>query len=75
MYVHGWQTDGPDANYTLFTWVLGATGTGNMTVTAPTSVVTGQKADISVHWTGLSAATTYLGRIVYRGVLGQTSGR
>ena len=37
-----------------------------MTVTAPTSVVTGQKADITVHWTGLIAATKYLGRVVYR---------
>jgi len=66
VYVHGWQTDGPDANYTLFTWVMGSAGTGNMTVTAPSSVVIGGKADITVAWSGLTAATKYLGRVVYR---------
>ncbi len=30
--VQGWGTDGPDAQYTLFHWLLGSTAAGNMTV-------------------------------------------
>ena len=30
--VHGWQTDGPDANYTLFDWSVSATPGGNLSV-------------------------------------------
>lgn len=33
--VQGWGTDGPDAQFTLFKWLLGGTAAGNMTVTAP----------------------------------------
>jgi hypothetical protein len=32
-------TDGPDANFTLFQWLLGSASAGNMTVTAPASAV------------------------------------
>ena len=34
VYVHGWQTDGPDTNYNLFGWVLGtANAQANATLT------------------------------------------
>jgi hypothetical protein len=72
--VHGWQTDGPDANYTLFSWNIPAVDPGNMTVTssAPAAVL-GETATISVGWTGLEAGTKYLGAVAYNGgALGQT---
>ncbi|HEX7222388.1 MAG TPA: S8 family serine peptidase, partial [Candidatus Limnocylindrales bacterium] len=31
LFVHGWQTDGPDANYSLHAWALGTADAGNMT--------------------------------------------
>src|SRR2546430_17532254 len=40
VYVHGFNTDGPDANYTLFTWSAGADA-GNLTATAPATATTG----------------------------------
>jgi hypothetical protein len=68
--VHGWQTDGPDANYTLFSWTLGDTAAGNMTVTAPASATTGATGTIGLSFDGLAPATKYLGSIVYGGSTG-----
>ncbi|HEX5760511.1 MAG TPA: S8 family serine peptidase [Thermoanaerobaculia bacterium] len=64
VYVHGWQTDGPDSNYTLFDWTVGA-DTGNMTVSAPASAVAGATGNVTVNWSGLAAATRYLGVVRY----------
>lgn len=38
--VHGWETDGADSNYTLFSWAS-ALDKGNMTVLAPASETVG----------------------------------
>jgi subtilisin family serine protease len=66
LYVHGWQTDGPEAVYTLFSWLLGNAAAGNMTVTSSTSNATvGGTGTITVAWSGLTAGTKYLGRISY----------
>ncbi len=65
VWVHGWGTDGPDAVYTLFTWVLGTTAAGNMTVTAPATAVIGETSTIDLTFSGLSPATKYLGSIAY----------
>jgi hypothetical protein len=66
LYAHGWQTDGPEAVYTLFSWLLGNTAAGNMTVTASTSSATvGGTGTVTVAWSGLTAATKYLGRVSY----------
>jgi hypothetical protein len=66
--VHGWQTDGPDANYTLFSWNVPAVDSGNMTVTSSApSAVLGETATISVDWTGLEAGTKFLGAVAYNG--------
>ncbi len=62
--VHGWQTDGADSNYTLFSWGFGPDA-GNMTVTAPAAATLGSADSITVDWAGLSAGTKYLGAIVY----------
>jgi hypothetical protein len=67
VYVHGWQTDGPDANYTLFTWVLGTTDAGNMTVTGPGTATIGGTGTVNLSWSGATpAGTKYLGQIAYQ---------
>ena len=38
----GSQTDGPDAKFTLFKWLLGSAAAGNMTVSAPATAATGE---------------------------------
>ena len=66
LYVHGWQTDGTNAVYTLFDWLVPSTAAGNMTVTSSTSSATvGGTANITATWSGLTAGTKYLGRIRY----------
>jgi hypothetical protein len=62
--VHGWQTDGPDANYTLFNWAFGA-DESNMIVTAPAAATLGATETVSVDWTGLDAGTKYLGAVTH----------
>ena len=68
-YVHGWQTDGPDAQYTLFAWALGNTAAGNMTATGPAAepfaVTSAVNVPIQLSWSGLTAGTKYLGQIAY----------
>ncbi len=62
--VHGWQTDGPDANYTLFDWSFSATpGSSNMTVTGPAAATLGQTETVNVGWMGLATGTKYLGAV------------
>jgi subtilisin family serine protease len=69
--VHGWGTDGPDANYTLFSWSFSATpGSSNMTVTAPASATLGATEPITVDWTGLTADTKYLGAVSHSDATG-----
>jgi subtilisin family serine protease len=73
--VHGWGTDGPDANYTLFNWTFGLVDdAGNMTVTAPTAATVGT-ATVDVDWAGLAAGNKYLGAVSHSdgvGLLGLT---
>jgi subtilisin family serine protease len=57
--VHGWQTDGADADYTLFSWDP-STDAGNMTITAPTEAVVGHTAPVTIDWSGLGSEK-YLG--------------
>jgi hypothetical protein len=61
--VHGWQTDGADSNYTLFSWAFGA-DEGNMSVdAAPASAVLGGSGTVDVSWSGLTAGEMYLGAV------------
>jgi hypothetical protein len=74
VFVHGWGTDGPDANYTLFSWAFGADA-GNMTLTAPSAAVLSTTETITVDWTGLAAGTKYLGAVTHSdasGILNMT---
>ena len=76
LYVHGWQTDGRDAVYTLFDWLVPSSSAANLTVSSSTSTATvGGTADVTATWSGLTAGTKYLGRISYRdgsGEIGST---
>jgi subtilisin family serine protease len=60
--VHAFQTDGPDANYTLFSWSF-SDDELNMTLTAPTEAFLGTTETITVAWSGLTAGTKYLGAV------------
>ena len=68
LLVHGFETDqvagGPGANYSLFTWSLGANEpAGNLTVTSPATVENGERVDMGLQWSGLAPASRYLGAI------------
>jgi len=73
--VHGWGTDGPDANYTLFSWAFGA-AEGNMSIdSAPASATLGATEAIDVSWSGLAAGDYYLGAVSHSdsaGIMGLT---
>jgi hypothetical protein len=68
--VDGFATPSPSASFTLFTWVLGSTAAGNMTVTAPASATLGTTGVINLSFSGLTAGTKYLGSVVYGGAAG-----
>jgi len=54
---------GPDSNYSLFTWQVPSTAAGNMAVTATATATISQQGTIGIIWTGLTAATRYLGAV------------
>ena len=68
VWVHGFQTDGPDSNFTLFSWLLGNAPAGNMTVSAPGSATIGTTGVVNLTFTGLAPATKYMGSVAYTGV-------
>lgn len=63
LVVHGWETEGPDAAYDLFTWVLTGAPAGNVNVTAPPVATLGQEGQVDVAWAGLAAGQRYLGAV------------
>ncbi len=71
--VHGFATDGPDANFTLFSWALGSADEGNMSVSAPATATTGTTADVTLSFSDLAPLTRYLGSVVYDGAVGMPS--
>jgi len=54
IYVHGWQTVTPTADYDLYQWLVpSAEGGGNLSITsAPDSAVTGESGVVTASWTG-----------------------
>jgi hypothetical protein len=68
VYIHGWGTDGPDANYTLFTWAVTPASAGNFSVSAPSSATLGATATVTLNWSGLGADNKYLGTVTYHNV-------
>jgi subtilisin family serine protease len=69
VWVHGYGVPGT-ANFTLFTWVLGAADAGNMTVTAPASATLGTTGAVNLSFSGLTVGTKYLGSVAYSGASG-----
>jgi hypothetical protein len=65
VYVHGWQTIGPDSDYDMSTWTVpGTPGGGSLSVTsAPTAAVLATTGTVDIAWTGLTAGQTYLGAV------------
>jgi hypothetical protein len=64
--VHGWQTDGPDSNYTLFEWELSAdpaADDGSLTISpaGPIPVSLQDTVGLTAEWTGLDPGVKYLG--------------
>ena len=67
--VHGFETDGPDARFTLFAWALRGGATGNMSVVAPSSAQLNRSAAIRLAFFRLKAGTKYLGSVAYSGAI------
>jgi subtilisin family serine protease len=76
VYVHGWQTAGPSADYDMYSWIVSATPGGNMTVdSAPASATIGSTGAVDVSWTGATAGQWHLGAVSHSdagGLLGLT---
>jgi len=70
VYVHGWQTVGPDSDYTLHSWVVPLASGGSLVLdSAPASAVIGTTSPISVSWSAL-ASGEYLGAVSHTGTSG-----
>jgi len=68
VYVHGWDTNGPSANYEMYSWVISATPGGNLSIdSAPASAVSGQVEPVDVSWTGATAGQWHLGAVSHTG--------
>jgi hypothetical protein len=80
LVVHGWETDGADAIYTLFTWVVGSADAGNLAAVPSTATaVVGETATITLSWgpplVPLTADTRYLGIVRYSDGVGSSAAR
>jgi len=63
--VHGWQTDGLEAAYTLFGWQVGANA-GNMSIDTPATAGLGVTGTVNLSWAGLDAGQKYLGAVQHQ---------
>jgi hypothetical protein len=71
VYVHGWQTAGPSADYDMYSWIISATPGGNLSVdSAPASATLGEVGTIDVSWTGATAGQWHLGAVSHTGDAG-----
>jgi len=65
VYVHGFNTNGPSADFTLFSWQVPTTSAGNMVPPGPVSTTIGGTVPVNLSFTGLTTGTWYLGQTVY----------
>jgi len=76
LYVHGWQTAGPSADYTLYSWEVSATPGGNLSIdSAPSEAIIGTSDTIEASWSGATAGQWHLGAVSHAdgdGLLGLT---
>jgi subtilisin family serine protease len=75
VYVHGWQTAGPSADYLMYQWVLpNATGGSLVVDSAPASAEVGKSGTVDVSWSGATVGEWYLGVIGHLGASGTVMG-
>ncbi len=65
VWVHGWQTAGPSADYDLSAWVVPDAATNLMVDAAPPAATIATTGTVDVSWSGLSAGTSYLGSVTH----------
>jgi subtilase family protein/fibronectin type III domain protein/peptidase inhibitor I9/PA domain-containing protein len=65
VFVHGFATNGPSADFTLFEWQVPTTSAGNMNVPGPVATTIGGTVPVNLSFTGLAAGTWYLGQVRY----------
>ena len=71
VWVHGWDTVGPSANYDMYSWAISATPGGNLSVdSAPASATTGATGTVNVSWTGATAGQWHYGAVSHTGDAG-----
>jgi subtilisin family serine protease len=71
VYVHGWQTAGPSADYDMYSWIISATPGGNLVIdSAPASATLGAVETIDVSWTGATDGQWHLGAVSHTGDVG-----
>ena len=71
LFVHGWQTVGPDADYTLYEWDISATPGGSIVIdSAPTSATLGATGTVAFSWSGATTGEWHLGAVSHTGDAG-----
>jgi hypothetical protein len=66
VYVHGWQTIGPDSAYTLYSWAVpNATGGSLQVTSAPASATLATIGTINLSW-NQPGATWNLGAVTHK---------
>jgi subtilisin family serine protease len=66
VYVHGWQTIGPDSAYTLYSWAVpNATGGSLQVTSAPASATLATTGTVTVSWNH-PGATWNLGAVTHK---------
>lgn len=68
--VLGYAVPNGGADFKLFSWALGSTAAGNMSVTAPANATVGQVGNIVITTNDLTAGAKYLGAVIYGGIPG-----
>jgi len=74
VYVHGFFTNGPSTDFTLFSWQVPTTDSGNINLPASAAATIGGTVPVNLTFSGLVADTWYLGQVVYGnpGTIGST---
>ena len=68
VYVHGWQTIQPSADYDMYSWIISTTPGGNLIIdSAPNTATLGAVETIDVSWTGATLGQWHLGAVSHTG--------
>jgi len=70
LYVHGWQTVDPSADFTMYDWIISATPGGSLSIdSAPAAAVLATSGSVDYSWTG-AADAWFLGAVSHAGAEG-----